>query len=116
MKLLIATIGTFLIMGTAHAGHSYVKKSDFNETVSNINDSIRANTLESEGGTSAASALAMIPQRDGNAIGMGLAKYGSGRALALGYTGSNEKFSYRAGVSVSNRDEAAFGVGLSYGF
>ena len=116
MKLFIATMATLLITGNAHAWHQYATDAELNEAVNNLTESIRSNTLESESGTSVASALASIPQRDGNSIGMGLAKYGSGRALALGYSGGNEKFSYRAGVSMGNRDEAAFGAGFSYGF
>ncbi len=117
MKLLIATIATLLISGSAYAGHK-VTTDEFNEAVGNINDSINSSNLTADAGASAATALASIPHATGanGAVGVAVGKYGTGRALALGFAGHKGNVNYKAGVSFTNRDETAIGAGMSYNF
>ena len=116
MYLSLAAVSVLFVSVAAYGNPYQHTHYHINKLQGETDEALRANTHEAESGISAASALASIPQRDGNAVGVAIAKYGSGRALAVGYTGSNEKFSYRAGVSMGNSDDAAIGAGLSYGF
>lgn len=89
-----------------------------NKLEKKMNNAFHASELDAEAGASTGVALSSIPHATGvnGALGVAVGKYGSGRALAVGYGVSKGNLNYKFGVSMDNRDELGIGAGLSYNF